>query len=129
MKFLADMGVSMTTVEVLRGLGHDIVHLREQDLIRMEDPDIIVKARREARVVLTFDLDFGEIMALTRTASPSVVLFRMRNQTPASVTPRLIQLVNERESQLAQGAFVTVEDNGYRLRRLPIHGESRTPPR
>ncbi len=30
MKFLADMGVSMTTVSSLRQLGHDAVHLREQ---------------------------------------------------------------------------------------------------
>jgi predicted nuclease of predicted toxin-antitoxin system len=117
MRFLADMGVSMTTVETLR----------EQDLIRMADPDIITKARREERVVLTFDLDFGEIMALTRTARPSVVLFRMRNQTPAAVTPRLIHLLHECQSELERGVFVTVEDSGYRLRRLPILGEPKNP--
>lgn len=55
MTFLADMGVLMTTVSALRQLGHNVVHLREQGLIRMEDPGIVAKARSEGRIVLTFD--------------------------------------------------------------------------
>lgn len=120
MRFLADMGVSMTTVVALRHLGHDIVHLREQGLMRMVDPEIVAKACIEQRIVLTFDLDFGEIMALSRDASPSVILFRLRNQTPRMVTPRLLRVIQECEQQLLAGAFVTVEDQGYRLRHLPI---------
>ena len=59
MNFLADMGVSMTTVGAVRHLGHN------------------------GRIVLTFDLDFGEIMALSGHVSPSVILFRMRNKRHA----------------------------------------------
>ena len=59
MNFLADMGVSMTTVSALRRVGHNVTHLREQGLMRMEDPDIVTKARTEGRIVLTFDLDFA----------------------------------------------------------------------
>src|SRR5690349_16063138 len=120
MKFLADMGVSMTTVVALRRLGHDVEHLRELGLLRMEDHDIVVKARDEGRVVLTFDLDFGEIMALSKNARPSVILLRTRNQTPQSVTPRLVAAIAGCAARLAEGAFVTVEDFGYRVRRLPI---------
>jgi len=120
MNFLADMGVSMTTVSALRRAGHSVTHLREQGLMRMEDPDIVTKARTEGRIVLTFDLDFGEIMALAGHASPSVILFRMRNQTPMVVTPRLVQVIEECQAHLVAGAFVTVEDHGYRVRRLPI---------
>ena len=120
MNFLADMGVSMTTVLALRQLGHDVAHLSELGLIRMEDRDIVAKAQNEGRIVLTFDLDFGEIMALSASASPSVILFRMRNQTPGAVIPRLLHVITECQTQLAQGAFLTVDDHGYRLRHLPI---------
>jgi predicted nuclease of predicted toxin-antitoxin system len=51
------MGVSITTVEALRAAAHDTVHLREEGLIRLPDPDIVAKAAQERRVVLTFDLD------------------------------------------------------------------------
>lgn len=67
----------------------------------MEDPEIVARARTEGRIVLTFDLDFGEIMALSGNASPSVILFRLRNQTPRIVTPRLLQVIQECQAQLA----------------------------
>ena len=43
MKFLADMGLSMTTVQALRSLGHEVVHLRELGMIRMPDDKIVDK--------------------------------------------------------------------------------------
>lgn len=120
MRFLADMGVSITTVEALRSADHDAVHLREQGLIRLPDPEIVAKAAREGRVVLTFDLDFGDILAAARTGAPSVIIFRLRNQTPAAVNPRLFRVIGDCEGELASGAIIIVEDEGYRVRRLPI---------
>jgi predicted nuclease of predicted toxin-antitoxin system len=54
-KFLADIGVSQSTVRVLREHGHEVISLREQDLGRMSDATILDKARREECIVLTFD--------------------------------------------------------------------------
>jgi predicted nuclease of predicted toxin-antitoxin system len=87
MRFLADMGISFKTVAWLRVAGHDIVHLRDQGLQRLPDPEILAKAAREDRVVLTFDLDFGELLAAAGTTLPSAIIFRLRNQTAESVTP------------------------------------------
>ena len=44
MKLLADMGVSMVTVDALRRAGEEVVHLREQGLMRLPDHEIFVKA-------------------------------------------------------------------------------------
>lgn len=120
MKFLADMGVSMTTVDALRQIGEEAIHLREEGLQRLPDSDILEKAKREQRVVLTFDLDFGDLLAAGGGGTPSVVLFRLRNQTPDSVTPRLISVLKACRVDLERGAIVIVEDDRYRLRRLPI---------
>lgn len=46
MKFLADMGVSMTVVRNLREAGYEAIHLREEGLQRIPDPEIVEKARR-----------------------------------------------------------------------------------
>ena len=120
MKFLADVGISMNTVQTLRQLGYDIVHLREQSLQRLADSRILEKARAEARIVLTFDLDFADLLALDIRDSPSVVIFRLRNETPASVNPRLLEVLRERSNELENGALIIVEDSRYRMRRLPI---------
>ena len=75
MKFLADMGISMRTVVWLRTIGHDAVHLREQRLQRAVDAEIAAKAALEDRIVLTMDLDFGYLLAVSGERIPSVILF------------------------------------------------------
>jgi predicted nuclease of predicted toxin-antitoxin system len=62
MRFLADMGIAPRIVAWLRQQGHEAHHLLEQGLQRLPDPEIFDKAIREHSTVLTFDLDFGEIV-------------------------------------------------------------------
>src|SRR3989337_3331710 len=85
MKFLADMGISPRVVEELRQKGHDAVHLAEQGLHRMVDGDILQKARQENRVLLTHDLDFGELLAASGGALPSVIIFRLKDMRAPNV--------------------------------------------
>lgn len=118
--FSCSMGVSITTVHALRAAEHDAIHLRDEGLIRLPDPEIAAKAAREGRIVLTFDLDFGDILAAAPGGAPSVILFRLRNQAPASVNPRLFRVIGDCGAELINGAIVIVEDEGYRVRKLPI---------
>ena len=60
MRFLADMGVDTRVVQWLRQNGHDAKHLREEGLHRIPNGEIFAKAISENRVIMTFDLDFGE---------------------------------------------------------------------
>jgi predicted nuclease of predicted toxin-antitoxin system len=93
MRFLADMGVSLRVVEWLRSQQHEVVHLREQGLQRLPDQAIFEKASAEQRVLLTFDLDFGEIVALSRGAKTSVISFRLRNPRSVHVAARLARVL------------------------------------
>ena len=70
MKFLADMGISPRSAAFLRSLGHDAIHLHEEGLDRLSDASILSKALdRRARIVLTHDLDFGDLVAASRASS------------------------------------------------------------
>ena len=66
MRFLADMGVDGRVVQWLRGRGHEASHLRDEGLQRLPNGEIFIKAIAEQRILLTFDLDFGEIAALAK---------------------------------------------------------------
>ena len=123
MRFLVDVGVSLSTVKVLREEGHDAVHLREQGLQRLPDEKILEKAKQENRIVLTFDLDFANLLVLGMAQSPSVMIFRLNDETPASVIPRMLSVIQERRQELEEGAIIMVEDSRYRLRRLPVKEE------
>jgi predicted nuclease of predicted toxin-antitoxin system len=114
------MGISPQTVGFLRELGNDAVHLHEQHLDRLPDPDILAKARREERVLLTHDLDFGDLLAASRSSLPSVVIFRLRDMTPGNVNAYLGQIIKQQSHLLNEGAVISVAEGYIRVRRLPI---------
>lgn len=120
MKFLADMGISQRTVAWLQAQGHDALHVRELQMQRAADADILAKAREEARILLTLDLDFGYLVAISRDRLPSVVIFRLGNETSEFVTARLESVLDCCQDELHEGAIVAVEEAAIRVRRLPI---------
>jgi predicted nuclease of predicted toxin-antitoxin system len=120
MRFLADMGVSQRVVSWLKNEGHDALHIREENLLRLPNGLIFEKAYSEKRILLTFDLDFGEIVALSGGRSVSVILFRLRNTRTQHVIDRLKNVLIDAGHALEQGAIVVVEETRHRIRRLPL---------
>jgi len=119
-RFLADMGVHVRAVEWLRDKGHDAKHLRDEGLQRLPNGEIFEKAITEGRVILTFDLDFGEIAALSGGRTASVILFRLRNTRAVNVIARLAAVLEDSTGALETGAVVLVEESRHRVRRLPV---------
>jgi predicted nuclease of predicted toxin-antitoxin system len=62
------MGVDVRVVEWLRGQGHDAT-LRDEGLRRASDDQVLEKAIAETGVILTFDLDFADLIALAHGRS------------------------------------------------------------
>ncbi len=120
MRFLADMGISYQTVEFLRNEGHEAIHLHEQGLHRLDDPAILTKSKQEQRVLLTHDLDFGELVAASGAQLPTVITFRLRNMQPDNVNRHLQAVIKEHQDALNQGAIATVTEGRVRVRPLPI---------
>ena len=114
------MGVAPRIVQQLRDLGHDAIHLREQGLQRLPDPEVFRKAVTEQRVLLTFDLDFGEILAQSTGKTVSVILFRLQNTRTLTVWRRLQDTLAAASADLASGAVVVVEDGRIRVRIVPF---------
>jgi predicted nuclease of predicted toxin-antitoxin system len=120
MRFLVDACVDVRVSEWLRGRGHDAVHLSEQGLQRLTDGEISGKAAAEGRCVLTFDLDFGEIAALSGQTKGSVIVFRLGDPRFSRVIDRLAAVLAESADAIERGAVISVEEARYRVRYLPI---------
>ena len=116
------MGLSHRAAGALRAAGHDVAHLREQGLQRLPDEGIVEKAVAEGRVIVTSDLDFGRIVALSRRSVPSVVTLRLEDMRPEGVSLALCDVVARFEEDLGRGALVTVDERGIRVRPLPLPG-------
>lgn len=99
------------------------MHLREQGLSRLPDVEIFAKGLVEDRTIVTFDLDFSEIAALSRRADARVISLRISDARLASVVRHLESVIEQCARESATGWIVTVEDTRSRFRALPIGRE------
>jgi predicted nuclease of predicted toxin-antitoxin system len=120
MRFLADAGISPKTVDFLIGLGHDATHVRTIGFERSADRTLVERAKMDGCVIVTFDLGFGDILALGVLDKPSAIILRLEDERVDSVNRHLSVVVSECLDDLESGALVLVEDARYRIRKLPI---------
>lgn len=120
MRFLANMGISRQTVAFLDSLGHDAMYLHDQGLDQLPDSYILEKARSEGRILLTHDLDSGELVAASRAKLPSVIIFRLRRMRPERVNHYLNAIITQHREALEQGAIVSITEGHIRVRPLPF---------
>ena len=70
MKFLLDMPVSIALLEVLEAFDHQGVHAHQIGKSHASDSELLEIARHEERVIITADLDFPRLLALSSAAGP-----------------------------------------------------------
>ena len=116
-----DASLSPALSDGLRSAGHDSAHVRDYGLQRAKDSEILDRAAREGRVLVSADADFGLILAVSGGTRPSVILFRRASQRrPADQLRLLLANLPPIQEALEKGSFVVVEESRVRVRSLPI---------
>jgi predicted nuclease of predicted toxin-antitoxin system len=119
-RLLADLQISPRTVAHLRSRGHDVVRVTDVLPATASDEAIVEWARRDGRAILTQDLDFTAIVALSGRTDPSIVSIRLSSSRVEIVNATLDRVLPSIEPELAAGVLVTVEDLRVRSRGLPL---------
>lgn len=121
MRFLVDASMSPVVVQELRLAGPDAVHVGEVLRLDSPDVDILEHAGQGGRVIVAADTDFGDLLAASGAAEPSVVLFhRQTGRRPREQAAMLLANLASVEADLQGGAVVVVEERRVRVRALPI---------
>jgi hypothetical protein len=116
MRFLANENFPGDAVVALASAGHDVVWVRTA-APGLSDQEVLAKAEREGRVLLTFDKDFGELAwRHGLPASCGIVLFRVPMPPPAAVGSALAARVDERGDWA--GHFSVIEPARVRMRAI-----------
>jgi len=120
LRLIADVHISPVTVAALKVQGYDIVRTTDVLPPTAADAEILEVARVENRVILTQDLDFSMLVAPGNYGLPSLITLRLSSVKPDLVTQKLLDVLPTVETELTEGAAVTINDDSVRIRKLPI---------
>lgn len=113
MRLLLDTCVSPRTRDALATAGHDAIWTGDWN----PDPGdeaILDFARRESRILITLDKDFGELVVVFGKSHSGIV--RLVHLHPSRQAPVCEEVLSRYGSELIAGAIVTVTTDRTRLR-------------
>ena len=120
MRFLLDMPVSFLLLDVLQAHGHEGVHAHQIGKDRAADDELLEIARREGRVIVTADLDFPRLMALSLADGPGLILFRGGNYSDREMCDLLARVLRKVSSEVLERSICVVDRKRIRVTRLPF---------
>lgn len=115
-----DMNLSAEWVPLLANAGWSAVHWSAIGDPKAIDAVIMAWAVAHKYIVLTHDLDFGTLLALSHAAGPSVVLLRGQRVLPEQSGAIVIASLKQYESELVAGALIVIDEARLRVRILPL---------
>ena len=117
MLLLANENCPRGLVEALREDGHNVLWARET-LPGTVDEGVLARARREGRILVTFDKDFGELAFRSRLPADSgVVLLRIPPLSEEYVVSKVKEALRTRGDWV--GHFSVIEPHRIRMIKLP----------
>lgn len=120
MKLLLDMNLSPKWARTLADKGFETTHWISIGAATASDPEIMAYARAHGYAVLTQDLDFSAILAVTQGKKPSVIQIRADDLNPNVIGDQVIAALVKSEPELERGALVTIDPKRTRVRLLPL---------
>lgn len=117
MKFLANENFPISSVRLLRNTGYDIVSIAE-DMSGAKDQDVLARAHKEGRIILTFDKDYGELIYKQRLHTPvGIAFFRFGPSYPEESAEYLLGALEKSIS--LQNKFTVIEKGRIRQKHFP----------
>ena len=120
MTILVDACLSPGWVPYLESGGFPAIHWSYLGPTQAPDAVIFDIARQRGATILTHDLDFGTILALSGATGPSVVQARLQDISVTSAGPLVLQSLRQFQKALSQGCILTILPGRQRVRILPL---------
>ena len=118
MKLLADQDVYASTVQLLRGLGHDVETASERGLAQATDSDLLRLSQADGRIFITRDRDYGGLV-FVEARGAGVLYLRALPSTLQAVHVELERVLTLYDENALKNAFVVIEPGRHRLRKYP----------
>lgn len=114
------MNLSPEWCKALEAEGFEAVHWSAVGDPRATDASILAWAHSNQHIVLTKDLDFGAILAVSHASAPSVLQVRAHDVTPDHLRTAVVLAIRRYGDHLRRGALISFDETSHRARILPL---------
>lgn len=115
MKLLLDQNVETRIATFLTGRGHEVTRIGRDHAAGLADEEVLAIAKREGRLLVTNDTDFGELIFQRHLSHAGGILLRFpADATAQSNGAALEQAFATHRDHLA--GFLVVTPRGVRVR-------------
>ena len=115
-RLLLDMNLSHRWIPWLARHGLEAIHWRSIGPPNASDHDVLAWAASNHRLLVTCDLDFGQLILRAASCRCAAILLRLRDVSPEQAGPLLIAAVVQHREAMRTGGIVIVEASGSRCR-------------
>jgi len=115
MKFLLDQSTDARLIGWLTDHGHDAIRIGREYPPGLSDREVLAIAKREGRILITDDRDFGELVFRHRYPHRGVIYLRLASYSFALTTARLEEVLTKYADRLNR--FLVVTPASVRARR------------
>ena len=115
MHFVADEGLDTPIVELLRNNSYEIFYIKEEHP-GFADEDVLKIANQRNSVLITTDIDFGELVYRLKQIHNGIILVRLSGMKPAVKAKIVTDAIKEHEKEL-QGSFTVINKTHVKIRK------------
>jgi predicted nuclease of predicted toxin-antitoxin system len=120
MNLLADHCVWGKTIRLLRQSGQAVTTLKELGKEAASDDEVLAIARELDAVLITNDLDFGNVQLYPPSSHEGIIVLRLDYRTAFRVHQVLVDFLGRTNREEIRGALVIINPGGYRIRRKGV---------
>ena len=114
--FKVDENLPAEAVLLLRDAGHDAVGVVDQGMGGASDERIAAVCLAETRIVVTLDLDFGDVRRFPPQRHAGIIVLRLARQDIPHVLDVLRRVIVELAKQSPVGRLWIVDESSIRVR-------------
>lgn len=114
------MNLSPRWAVLLTETGFEAAHWSTIGVKHASDREIMLFAAANDYAVITHDLDFGAILAVSNGRKPSVIQVRSEDVSPEIIGKQVIAALRQMVDEIERGALLTIDPKRTRIRVLPL---------
>ena len=116
MKFKLDENLPQEYAELLQRANFQADTVADEHLSGTDDVVLIARCRDESRVLMTLDLEFGNIKAYPPDSFSGIIVFRSKSQDKPTLIQLLERLLPVLRTQSPERQLWIVEQDRIRIR-------------